>query len=304
MLYIPLPVFWTLFDQSGSRWTFQANKMDGNLGWFDILPDQMQAINPLFILTLIPICEVLVYPLIAKIKINTLLRKMILGGCIAGLAFVFSAMVEAWIVNDTDHLPPKDGTHIRFYNGMSCDYDLVNSDIPGICPNFGPLDACEILNITNIKGDVQYTLDLIPSEDNQDDEFPCKALEKQKITATAGKAIGYFLATKDAKQQLIQFDDNPERAPAGTSNIRVISSFSSPHSIIVKKESYSINVSSTAEIVTYEVEKGTYEILVDDKDILKCYDDKETVKFNSGAVYNILVDEISEGVYVGILFFN
>ena len=29
ILYIPLPLFWTLFDQQGSRWTLQAVRMDG-----------------------------------------------------------------------------------------------------------------------------------------------------------------------------------------------------------------------------------------------------------------------------------
>ena len=33
-LYIPLPMFWALLDQQGSRWTLQANKMDGDLGFF------------------------------------------------------------------------------------------------------------------------------------------------------------------------------------------------------------------------------------------------------------------------------
>lgn len=42
VLYIPLPVFWALFDQQGSAWTFQAKRMDGYIGFYTILPDQMQ----------------------------------------------------------------------------------------------------------------------------------------------------------------------------------------------------------------------------------------------------------------------
>ena len=30
-LFLPLPVFWALFDQQGSRWTLQAILMDGQL---------------------------------------------------------------------------------------------------------------------------------------------------------------------------------------------------------------------------------------------------------------------------------
>ncbi|XP_062908586.1 solute carrier family 15 member 2 isoform X3 [Mobula hypostoma] len=41
-LYIPLPMFWALFDQMGSRWTLQATRMNADFGGFIIQPDQMQ----------------------------------------------------------------------------------------------------------------------------------------------------------------------------------------------------------------------------------------------------------------------
>ncbi|XP_012874785.1 PREDICTED: solute carrier family 15 member 2 [Dipodomys ordii] len=44
-LYIPLPMFWALLDQQGSRWTLQATKMNGNLGIFELQPDQMQGMT-------------------------------------------------------------------------------------------------------------------------------------------------------------------------------------------------------------------------------------------------------------------
>ena len=31
-MFLPLPVFWTLFDQQGSRWVLQAQQMDGDAG--------------------------------------------------------------------------------------------------------------------------------------------------------------------------------------------------------------------------------------------------------------------------------
>ena len=42
LLYIPVPIWWALFDQTGSRWTFQATRMDGTIGATTIKPDQMQ----------------------------------------------------------------------------------------------------------------------------------------------------------------------------------------------------------------------------------------------------------------------
>uniref|UniRef100_A0A8C5FVZ5 Solute carrier family 15 member 1-like n=1 Tax=Gadus morhua TaxID=8049 RepID=A0A8C5FVZ5_GADMO len=69
-LYIPLPMFWTLFDQQGSRWTLQATTMDGDFGLLVIQPDQMQTVNPILILGFVPIVDSVIYPLIAKCGLN------------------------------------------------------------------------------------------------------------------------------------------------------------------------------------------------------------------------------------------
>lgn len=98
VLYIPIPIFWALFDQQGSRWTFQATMMNGNLGSIEIKPEQMQLANPLLILVLIPCYEYAFYPLLAKIGVSRPLQKLTIGGILAGLAFVLSALVELTIV--------------------------------------------------------------------------------------------------------------------------------------------------------------------------------------------------------------
>ena len=42
-MMLPLPIFWALFDQQGSRWTFQATRMNGNFfGLFRLEPDNIQ----------------------------------------------------------------------------------------------------------------------------------------------------------------------------------------------------------------------------------------------------------------------
>lgn len=94
VLYLPLPVFWALFDQQGSRWTFQATRMNGDMGSWDIKPDQLQVLNPLLILVFIPLYDVAIYPLLAKIGIRRPLQKLTIGGILAGIAFVISGLVE------------------------------------------------------------------------------------------------------------------------------------------------------------------------------------------------------------------
>lgn len=94
VLFIPIPIFWALFDQQGSRWTFQATRMNGEIGSFLIEPDQMQVFNPLLVLIFIPLFETCLYPLIGKIGLRTPLRILSIGGFLASLSFVVAALVE------------------------------------------------------------------------------------------------------------------------------------------------------------------------------------------------------------------
>ncbi|XP_004712281.1 solute carrier family 15 member 2 isoform X1 [Echinops telfairi] len=94
-LYIPLPMFWALLDQQGSRWTLQATKMDGNLGFFVLQPDQMQVLNPLLVLVFIPVFDFGIYRLVSKCGIHfSSIRKMVVGMLLACLAFAVAAVIE------------------------------------------------------------------------------------------------------------------------------------------------------------------------------------------------------------------
>lgn len=88
VLYTPLPIFWALYDQQGSGWTFQAIRMNGDIGFYTILPEQMQVVNPVLILIFIPIFTYYVYPLLAKCHLLvTPLQRMVCGGFLAAVAF-------------------------------------------------------------------------------------------------------------------------------------------------------------------------------------------------------------------------
>lgn len=77
ILYLPVPFFWTLFDQQSSRWTIQSTHLDNEIGSYRISPGHMHVLNPLLILILIPVFNVVFYPLLAKVGINTPLRKLV-----------------------------------------------------------------------------------------------------------------------------------------------------------------------------------------------------------------------------------
>lgn len=108
VMFLPLPIFWALFDQQGSRWTLQALRMDGRFGKFVILPDQIQALNPIFIIVLIPIFESVIYPVLGRFHLlKKPLQRMATGMAIAGVAFVLAGFLELYIQSQSGRL--KDG---------------------------------------------------------------------------------------------------------------------------------------------------------------------------------------------------
>ncbi|XP_051475954.1 solute carrier family 15 member 1 [Apus apus] len=116
-LYIPLPMFWALFDQQGSRWTLQATTMDGSFGTIHIQPDQMQTVNPILIIIMVPVVDAVIYPLIRKCRINfTPLRKMTVGMFLASMAFVAAALVQVQIDKTIPVFPVGNQSQIKIIN--------------------------------------------------------------------------------------------------------------------------------------------------------------------------------------------
>lgn len=69
--------------------------MTGELGNWSLKPDQMQVINPLLILVFIPIFQTIIYPLLAKCNLlKKPLQRLGVGGVLAAISFIISAIVE------------------------------------------------------------------------------------------------------------------------------------------------------------------------------------------------------------------
>jgi len=85
--------FWSLFDQKASTWIVQANTMTTQvsfLGWsFDVIPAQMQALNPLLVMILIPVNNLLLFPMLRKFGIEpSPLRRMTAGIVLSAAAWI------------------------------------------------------------------------------------------------------------------------------------------------------------------------------------------------------------------------
>jgi POT family proton-dependent oligopeptide transporter len=90
-------VFWALFDQHASSWIEQAGMMQLSFGGHAVLPNEIQALNPLLVMLLIPLLNV-VYAGCDAIGIRTPpLGRMAVGMFITALSFVAAAQVQTWI---------------------------------------------------------------------------------------------------------------------------------------------------------------------------------------------------------------
>ncbi|AFE08639.1 proton/peptide symporter family protein [Corallococcus coralloides DSM 2259] len=90
-----VPFFWMLFDQKASTWVVQARSMDPNVGGIVFQPSQMQFINPMLVMLLIPFLTAIVYPAFQRMGWElTPLRRMPLGLVIGAASFVIAGFFQ------------------------------------------------------------------------------------------------------------------------------------------------------------------------------------------------------------------
>ncbi len=86
--------FWSLFDQTASSWILQGRDMvpcrisDS----FTFGAEEMQSINPLLVMTFVPLLTLLVYPYIGKW--STPLKRMGMGIALAGISYGAVALIQ------------------------------------------------------------------------------------------------------------------------------------------------------------------------------------------------------------------
>ena len=96
--------FWSLFDQKASTWVLQGKAMmvPHDLWWWPswLVKEaaQMQALNPLLVMLLIPFNNLVLYPLLTKLGFKvTALRRMGFGIGFSGLAWVLAGIIQLWL---------------------------------------------------------------------------------------------------------------------------------------------------------------------------------------------------------------
>lgn len=95
VLFALVTPFFSLFDQKATTWVLQGNAMElPGWSWFKTA-SQMQAANPLLVMLLIPLNNLVVFPALRKVGVEpTPLRRMGLGLAFAASSFVVVAAMQ------------------------------------------------------------------------------------------------------------------------------------------------------------------------------------------------------------------
>jgi len=95
VLFALVTPFWSLFDQKASTWVLQADQM-AKPEWFK--SSMMQALNPALVMILIPLNNLLLYPMLERMGLRlTALRRMGAGIALSGLAWIVVGVIQLWI---------------------------------------------------------------------------------------------------------------------------------------------------------------------------------------------------------------
>ncbi|GMT07867.1 hypothetical protein PENTCL1PPCAC_30041, partial [Pristionchus entomophagus] len=138
VMFLPVPIFWSLYDQQGSIWLLQGIQMDCNVFGILLLPDQMQTLNAVLILCFIPLFQVAVYPLFSMCFNLTPLRKMVVGGWLAALSFLITGFVQLQVNTTLPQLPSNGQGFISFMNVYDTTY-TCNISIWQLGPDNKPI---------------------------------------------------------------------------------------------------------------------------------------------------------------------
>lgn len=277
LLYVPLPLFWALFDQQASRWTLQATRMDGDMGSWDIKPDQIQMINPFLILAFIPLYEALFYPLLAKIGISRPLQKLTLGGVFAGIAFILSGVVELELEKTYPIIPRDNSTQLRIFNGIpDCEYhikmpELLDEDI--ILKGISNFEQKFIAS----KGKTYYA---IISSTNPD----CPA--RQEVWALDEFPAFSVYLKRENSQTLVadKYEDDVKKPTKGSPMVRVLCNEPAKEVVFKRGSVEKFNENSDNKTLI-DVPFGTYDILYDGQMV------ESDIYLGQGGVYTYIMQK-------------
>ncbi|GMT00762.1 hypothetical protein PENTCL1PPCAC_22936, partial [Pristionchus entomophagus] len=224
-VFAPIVLFWALFDQKGSTWILLARKLNYQMGGINVIPEQINFLNPLLILILVPIFEVVVYPLARKIVRVTPLRKMATGGILTAISFIMCGMIQMEADRDQPPILLPHQNIIRYLGNVS----MLNGVPEGII----------------------------------DGKIVMEKLSGRGVNASGGEGI--IISTKDGRTSFCNFENKKAMDGSIILFISAVSNVTirSSHDIIASKSveecgSFSIPATLSDVIVEWECEQESH----------------------------------------------
>ncbi|CAK1550637.1 unnamed protein product [Leptosia nina] len=272
-LFTVIPVFWALLDQMGSRWTLQATKMDGRLGFITIKPDQLQVVAPICILIFIPLTQKYVYPYLERRNmLKNPLHKLTVGGILAGVAFIASALVEIYIKTTYPELPQTGFSQLRIFNGNPCS-----------------------ISIQNDQHNIIYTVPSLSHYTNK--HIPVKGMENMTISfggncikprdemlwLEENSAVSFYISGNQIKR----FMENVDKSKSGLPVVRFLSSELNASALFFNERRNEIEaVINSGVSKQTDVFASDYSLRVNNDIIMS------DISMTNGGVYAIVLDRI------------
>ncbi|XP_027794642.1 solute carrier family 15 member 1 [Marmota flaviventris] len=279
-LYIPLPMFWALFDQQGSRWTLQATTMNGRIGVIEIQPDQMQTVNAILIVIMVPIVDAVVYPLIAKCGFNfTSLKKMTVGMFLASMAFVVAAIVQVEIDKTLPVFPQGNEVQIKVLNIGN---DNMTISFPG-----------EMVTL----GQMSQTKEYMPFDVNKLTSINISSTGSPVSTVTQDfeKGHRYTLLVWAPSQYRVVKDGLNKKPEKGENGIRFVNTFNEVISITMDGRVFENITSHNASEYQF-FPSGKKTIIVNSTEISQdCTQNFESSNLEFGSAYTYVIKREGNG---------
>lgn len=255
--------------------------MDGDIGFYNIKPDQMQVINPLLILALIPLYDAVFYPLLSKVGIRRPLQKLTAGGLLAGVAFLLSALVEFELEKTYSVLPGAGEAQLRIFNGLPCDYNATTGTVAAQNFTIKSLQAFEQKHIA-VSGDldIEYTLKPVEISELCSNDINLSFKLNETI------ALSFFLNNQNEVDMYI---DEPDKSSSGDPKVRILLATDTIRNITLKSSEQSFSFNSSDQSLKL-VRSGSFDVTVDDKHAAY-------LELKLGGVYTVILREKSDNEF-------
>ena len=266
VIFIPIPVFWALFDQTGSRWTFQATRMNGALGSTTIKPDQMQVVNPILVLFMIPAFDRIIYPAFAKCGLLVKpLQRMCAGGFLTAASFFISGFLELEMAKTYAKVPMLGEAHLHLMNNLPCHVNIRITNDTGIVSESG-IEELTNLVLRSIEPNATFTVDMKVAESCLPDILTVRQAQVE-VTAMEGMVTPVLLSVQggSVKPSVIAKHDDPKKDGGANSRVRVIydlGDYANQGNLTLvfdKKTSFTIEPNSVGGTNYTSLDIGTFE---------------------------------------------